>query len=114
MGSICNYILYDVDDPDVSVDTAMEDGDPVNVALPIDGRYFFEISNAAGTWIIPGENFSEICTCTKLHEWEQGHAISVYISDLGCAHIPYNFIHKHLYIHVQKVKGLPLAHTTLC
>ena len=62
MGSICSYTMLDVNDLDMSVDTAMDDGDSVNFALPTDRRYstFFEISNAAGIWIIPGVNFSEI------------------------------------------------------
>ena len=62
MESVCSYTLRDVNDPAISVEISFEDGFFAYFTLPTDRRYFpfFEISNAAETWNIPGTNFSEI------------------------------------------------------
>ena len=70
MESVCSFALHDTNDPTISEESALEDGDFVYYTLPIDRRYsiFFVISNAAGTrTIIPGTNFSEICRLWRLH-----------------------------------------------
>ena len=62
MESVCSYTLHDDNDPTISVESSLEDGDFVYFTLPTDRRYspFFEVSNAAGTWNRPGTYFSEI------------------------------------------------------
>ena len=66
MESVCSFALHDANDPTISEESPLEDGDFVTFTLPIDRRYstFFVISNAAGTWTISGMNFCEIYTCT--------------------------------------------------
>ena len=68
MESVCSFALHDTNDPTISEESALEDGDFVYFTLPSDRRYspFFIISNATGTRTISGTNFSEIyirCTC---------------------------------------------------
>ena len=64
MESVCSFALhaYDVNDPTISEESALEDGGFVYFTLPIDRRYstFFVFSNAAGTRTISGTTFSEI------------------------------------------------------
>ena len=62
MESVCSYTLHDDNDPTISVESSLEDGDFVYFTLPTDRRYspFFEVSNAAGTRNISGTNFSKI------------------------------------------------------
>ena len=62
MESVCSYTLYDVNDPTISVESSLEDGDFVYFTAPTDRRYsvIFEISNTAGIRTISGINFSEI------------------------------------------------------
>ena len=60
--SVCSYTLHDVNDPVISVEGSLEDGDFVYFTVPTDRTYsiYFEISNAAGIRNISGTNFSEI------------------------------------------------------
>ena len=59
---MCSITLHDDNALAISVESLLEDGHYISYTLPEDRKYstYFEISNAAGTWIISGSNFSEI------------------------------------------------------
>ena len=70
MESVCSFALHDINDPTISVESALEDEGYVYFTLLSDRRYstFFVISNAAGTWTLSGTPFSEIYlrTCRQV------------------------------------------------
>ena len=59
MESVCNSTLRVDNDPSTIIPVE-KDKKFINFTLANNTKYYFEISNAAGTWTLPDSNFSEI------------------------------------------------------